>query len=166
MDTFQKVGEFHGKFGLPTALTTPPGFPPADVIRFRLGFLAEELAELAEASGMNHLADRLAEIVDQLKQPESRLSAVEVSSQDLEAAADALADLKYVTDGTAHLYGLPLNEIFTEVHRANMTKERATGADDARSTRPHALNVVKPAGWVGPNHGPILERAAKRWRTE
>ena len=35
---------------------------------------------------------------------------------------DALADLEYVTVGTAVTFGLPLEEAFDEVHRSNMTK--------------------------------------------
>lgn len=163
-DTFNKVGEFHGKFGLPTTHGTAPAFPDGGVLRFRLGFKIEELSELASACGMPDLADRLAELDQELKDPNSAVSSVFVSFQNLEKAADALGDLKYVTDGTAHMLGIPFNEVFDEIQRANMAKERASGADDPRSTRPHALNVVKPAGWTAPNHAPILERHAARFR--
>ncbi len=36
--------------------------------------------------------------------------------------ADALADLLYVTFGAALAYGIPIEEVFREVHRSNMTK--------------------------------------------
>jgi len=36
--------------------------------------------------------------------------------------ADALADSIYVIVGTAVAYGIPINEVFAEVHRSNMTK--------------------------------------------
>lgn len=36
---------------------------------------------------------------------------------------DALADLQYVTEGTAVTFGLPLKAAFVEVHRSNMTKK-------------------------------------------
>lgn len=35
---------------------------------------------------------------------------------------DGLADLSYVTHGTAVTFGLPLDAAFDEVHRSNMTK--------------------------------------------
>lgn len=36
--------------------------------------------------------------------------------------ADALADIDYVVQGAAIAFGLPLDELGTEVHRSNMTK--------------------------------------------
>jgi hypothetical protein len=36
--------------------------------------------------------------------------------------ADGLADLEYVTVGTAVTYHIPLGEVFNEVHASNMTK--------------------------------------------
>ena len=33
-----------------------------------------------------------------------------------------LADLRYVTDGCAVTFGLPIDEAFAEVHRSNMSK--------------------------------------------
>lgn len=38
-----------------------------------------------------------------------------------------LADLMYVTIGTAVTFGLPLEEVFREVHRSNMTKIKKDG---------------------------------------
>jgi hypothetical protein len=77
----------------------------------------------------------------------------------LEDAADALADLVYVALGTAHLMGLPFNAVWDEVQRANMMKERATGADDPRSKRGHGFDVVKPEGFRPPNHTGIIALA-------
>ena len=41
---------------------------------------------------------------------------------DLVKVADALADMLYIIGGTALEYGIPLDKIFLEVHRSNMTK--------------------------------------------
>jgi predicted HAD superfamily Cof-like phosphohydrolase len=38
-----------------------------------------------------------------------------------------LADLLYIVYGTAVTFGLPLEEVFTEVHRSNMSKLGADG---------------------------------------
>lgn len=39
-----------------------------------------------------------------------------------EDIADSLADLLYVVFGAALAYGIPINKVFKEVHRSNMTK--------------------------------------------
>jgi len=159
MDTFTAVGEFHKKFGLAVADGTPPGFPTDDVVRFRMAFLLEELAEFAQACGMIRLGVQLQNMSRSIES-----YPVDPAQQDLEGGADALADLKYVLDGTAHMMGVPLNEVFAEVQRANMSKERAVSASDERSTRGHSLDVVKPVDFVPPDHAPALERHAARFR--
>jgi len=73
---------------------------------------------------------------------------------DLEAQADALVDLVYVALGTVAILGLPWRELWDDVHRANMSKERGMGK------RGIANDVVKPAGWVGPKTRQILADAA------
>ncbi len=45
-----------------------------------------------------------------------------IGNRDLVETADALADLLYVLCGTALVLGIPLDAIFAEVHRSNMTK--------------------------------------------
>lgn len=50
---------------------------------------------------------------------------------DIIEAADAVGDLMYVVIGTAVTYGIPVQEIFEEVHRSNMTKPKRT-EDDPR----------------------------------
>jgi predicted HAD superfamily Cof-like phosphohydrolase len=45
-----------------------------------------------------------------------------VSKNDVVSIADALADIVYVAYGTAVTYGIPLDSVFAEVHRSNMTK--------------------------------------------
>lgn len=41
---------------------------------------------------------------------------------DLIGIADALADLAYVVVGAAVAFGIPLDRVFDEVHRSNMSK--------------------------------------------
>lgn len=42
---------------------------------------------------------------------------------DVVEIADALADLRYVVDGTAVTFGFPMEALLEEVHRSNMTKD-------------------------------------------
>lgn len=41
---------------------------------------------------------------------------------DIVALADAIADLLYVVYGAARTFGIPVREVFSEIHRSNMTK--------------------------------------------
>lgn len=63
---------------------------------------------------------------------------------DIVGTADALADLVYVALGTAYQMGLPFNDIWAAVHRANMDKK--PGMTKRGLTR----DAIKPVGWVGP----------------
>jgi predicted HAD superfamily Cof-like phosphohydrolase len=73
-------------------------------------------------------------------------------ARDMKTAFDSLADLAWVTHGTGTMMGMPWGMVWREVVRANMEKERATGADDPRSKRHSALDVVKPEGWREADH--------------
>ena len=73
--------------------------------------------------------------------------------QDLAAQADALVDLVYFAKGTANMLGLPWSELWDDVHAANMEKKRGVGK------RGHAVDCVKPAGWVPPQTELILKNA-------
>jgi predicted HAD superfamily Cof-like phosphohydrolase len=88
----------------------------------RISLLMEEVAELAAA----------------------------VAASDIEAAADALADITYVTLGTAVEFGIDLEPIFDEVHRSNIAK--AGGKKSASG------KVQKPDGWKPPDIAGVLER--------
>ena len=46
--------------------------------------------------------------------------------------ADALGDLMYVVVGTAVTYGIPIREVFEEIHRSNMTKKPRDPENDPR----------------------------------
>lgn len=134
-DIFKMVGDFHRKFGLPLTPNHRVGvleerFPTlidAGSFLFRYRFLMEELHELFEAYWAG----------------------------DLPKVADALVDLTYVAAGTAHMMGIPFNECFEEVQRANMAKERAVCS--TQSSRGSTLDVVKPSGWTPPDVKGVLE---------
>jgi len=122
----EDVQEFHKKFGLPTAINEPH-LASEDVMNFRLGFLMEELDEIADGYDRDNLED----------------------------VADGIIDLIYVAVGTGLFLGLPLDRLWDEVHQANMHKERAESSEDSK--RNSSFDVVKPAGWKAPDIKGILE---------
>ena len=50
------------------------------------------------------------------------------------------------------------DELWDDVQRANMSKERATKASDSK--RGSTFDVIKPAGWVGPRTDEIIAKHA------
>jgi len=132
---FRDIERFHQKFELPP--TDDPGHRlPDDVLKFRVKFLYEELSEYAAALGGE---------ID----PDGELL-LEHDEFNAEEAYDALLDLAIVCLGTAYLHHFDFNAGWSRVMAANMAKERATGADDPRSKRGHAGDIVKPIGWKKP----------------
>lgn len=113
-DIFHKVWQFRQKLNLP--VSPRPQLLDSSDISFYARFLMEELSELLKAHEQG----------------------------DLVGAADAIADLSYVTMGCAHHMGLPLPHILDIVHRANM--EKIPGATARGVNR----DAVKPSDWVGP----------------
>lgn len=128
---FEKVGEFHEKFGLEhfVAFGEPPRLIPHDEFMFRLNLIMEETLELL-------LAHRVG---------------------DLEKFADALGDLLYVTYGLGHLSKISLDRVVEVIHEANMKKVRAQSDDDPLGKRGSKLDVVKPPGWEPPDIRKVLE---------
>lgn len=126
---FDDVGDFHEKFHLGNTTHGEPGIVgmPADLLKFRLKFLQEELNEFKEAMATGR--------------------------EDL--AFDALLDLVYVAMGTAHHLGYPWQEGWDLVQAANMMKERAERSE--QSERGGTWDVVKPEGWQPPDIKGLLE---------
>ncbi|MCK9932176.1 hypothetical protein MXD62_34415 [Frankia sp. Mgl5] len=87
------VREFHGALG--DDLPGSPRLQDAATRRLRREFLAEEAAEAVAAD----------------------------ENDDLVGLAQELADVVYVAYGTAARYGIPLDAVLAEIHRANLTKE-------------------------------------------
>lgn len=120
MTNQQLVEEFHRRFGHFLGETLQARLPD-DVLSLRKRLHEEELSELHAAM------DRV----------------------DVIGVADGLADCLYVLYGTAVCYRIPLDEVFREVHRSNMTK---TGRRSDGKTQ-------KGAGYEPPRIQVVLERA-------
>jgi len=58
-----------------------------------------------------------------------------LSHRDERALADGLADLRYVTEGTAVAFSIPLQECMEAIHASNMTKDKAGGDGTLHPTK-------------------------------
>lgn len=118
MGQFSQVGEFRQKMGL--AMSNNPHLLSPEDSSYFARFILEELSEYMRAVEEGVIVD----------------------------AADAIVDMVYVALGCAHAMGLPFDELFDVVHRANMAKVPASEAQ--RSVRGSAYDVVKPMHWCPP----------------
>lgn len=116
------VAEFHTAFDLPRA-DRPVLILDTKISDARQRLLEEEVAEVAAATAWDNLP----------------------------GIAQELADVVYVAYGTALTYGIDLDAVMAEVHRANMAKLGPDG-------RPTVVDgkVVKPEGWQKPNVAGVL----------
>jgi len=92
---------------------------------------------------------KMAERLECLSEELSELAAA-FMNDDLPGMSDALVDLVVFAKGTAVLMGIPWAALFDDVMRANMAKVRGVGP------RGHAVDLVKPEGWRGPETERIL----------
>jgi hypothetical protein len=72
------------------------------------------------------------------------------NAESAEDIVDAMIDLCVVAIGTLDLYNVCCQEAWDKVHIANMAKERGI-----KPERPNPLglpDLIKPEGWVAPNH--------------
>ncbi len=84
----------------------------------------------------------------------SRAACSAIDSRNLAAVQSTLAGLVYTLNGVVNAWNIPLRPFWDEVHAANMRKL----GPDGKPLRDAGGKVIKPPGWVGPNHGPIFER--------
>ena len=133
------VVEFHEAFGALVAWR--PAVPPPDRIALRLKLIFEEACELAEACGYEttSIQNAVGSLLDHgpYRRGEDQI--------DLVAAADALTDIRYVTDGACLEFGLPAEKLLREVHRSNMSKL----GEDGRPILREDGKILK-----GPNYTP------------
>lgn len=121
------VRAFHERL-VPEQVADVPAMPSQRVRELRLALVEEEMYELADA----------------------------LDWQDLPGIADAIADLLYVTFGTAVACGIDIGPIWREVHKTNMAKVGGPTRGDGK--------VLKPEGWEPPDVRGELERQGWRKR--
>ncbi|MFD3163813.1 hypothetical protein [Herpetosiphon sp. NSE202] len=117
------VRAFHEAIGM--ELPDSPQLPPIAVQALRQTLLQEEYTELQAA----------------------------LAAGDLVAIAQEAADLLYVTYGLCLAYGIELNPVFAEVHRANLAKTTGPRRADGKQ--------LKPADWQPPDVASVLVQQSK-----
>jgi predicted HAD superfamily Cof-like phosphohydrolase len=142
VNSYERVKEFHLKFGHPVA--DAPNLPEDDRKALRLSLILEEALELGDALGFDTL------YVDQTIQ--QMLKAGPSRRADLVGVADALGDLDYVVNGAALEHGIDLPAVTAEIHRSNMTKLGPDGKPIYREDG----KILKGEGYEQPNLLPIL----------
>lgn len=128
------VREFHTTFRLPVADT--PRLPDTRLAALRVRLLLEEAREVEEAA----------------------------EHQDLAGVAQELADVVYVAYGTALTYGIDLDAVVAEIHRANMSKLDADGKPLLREDG----KVLKSALYRAPDVAAVLagqRRLVGEWQS-
>lgn len=122
----EAVGEFHVAFRLPIS-TRPQNRVPDQLSALRVELLREEFEEFREA----------------------------VRREDVVAIADALGDIVYVAFGAAITYGIDLDAVLREIHRANMSKLDPHGQPLLRDDG----KVLKADGYSPPDiRGVLLDQ--------
>ena len=116
MSFYTDVRDFHEAFG--QRVGEKPELPDEDERKLRVKLLREEFREYLDGESFNDLVE----------------------------VADALADIIYIACGTAVSYGIPLDDVFAEVHRSNMAK-----LVDGKVIRREDGKVQKPEGWTAPD---------------
>lgn len=133
------VLEFH--LAMDQGVLSRPGVPESQVVRLRGKLVAEEFLEFLSAlfdpEDVHVFGDLIANFVEN--------APIRVDMPEL---ADAIADLKYVLEGTNLAFGIDGQGVWEEVHAANMRK--VGGPISPTGKR------LKPPGWTPPNIKRVL----------
>ena len=124
MSFYTDVRDFHQAFG--QRVGEKPELPDVSERTLRMKLITEEFNELCDAEQANDIVE----------------------------VADAIADIIYIACGTAVSYGIPLDDVFDEVHRSNMAK-----LVDGKVIRRADGKVQKPEGWTAPDIKSVLEKS-------
>ena len=118
-----QVEQFHRTYK--AYIQNIPGFPSEEIRKLRIDLLSEEFNEYKDAEISNNFVE----------------------------ACDALGDMLYIIYGTCVSYGIPIDEIFNEIHRSNMSKLGKDGKPIYREDG----KVLKGPDYFKPNIASIIE---------
>lgn len=152
--------DMHEKFGVNERVKKLDNEKFLTWVEFRLKFLEEELNEAKTAfAQLNevHYSTTFDEVCATLEAdgaPDAKILAAQAKNKlitnNAEDIVDAMVDLCVVAIGTLNAMNVDAYEAWDRVHTANMAKEVGI-----KASRPNPLglpDLIKPAGWVGPDH--------------
>lgn len=142
------VREFHEVFDHPVSYN-PAQIPSLKNRVLRVQMLASELVELAHAMGVN------LRINSKVSKNEDECVHVEddgTGRYDPVEAADALGDLRYITDGGNLICGFPGEMVLAEIHRSNMSK----AGPDGKPVKREDGKIMKGPNYFKPNIHAVL----------
>lgn len=129
IDWVKDINEMHAKFGVHEWVAKKVQEKDFETImkflRFRIDFLKEELTE-------------------------TELAYENTGGVNAEEVVDGLIDLCVVAIGTLDAMNVNAYLAWDKIHKANMSKEPGV-----KPSRPNPLglpDLIKPEGWVGPDH--------------
>jgi predicted HAD superfamily Cof-like phosphohydrolase len=108
-----------------------------------------EAFELAHPDRPTPLAAELAEARQRILDEEVREVAEAAQGGDLVEIAHELADVVYAAYGTAISYGIDLDAVIAEIHKANMTKLGADGRAIERDGKVQKSELYRPPDVAG-----------------
>jgi predicted HAD superfamily Cof-like phosphohydrolase len=149
--TIELVEEFHFKFRGPIAMN--PIVPSFEIRKLRLALIIEEAKEYAEASGFFDEASFA--LWTELQADLNKYKFIgECTEINMVEAADALADIDYVTAGANLAWGFPAFEIIKHVHESNMSKLGENGQPIMREDG----KIIKGPNYFKPDIRAILAK--------
>lgn len=153
--TIDHVREFHNTFGHPVA--EKPTIPDAKMRLLRVKLIMEEAMEFAEASGFPcevvlNTPDAAEPFSVQIKDATPSMDTPSLIN--IVEAADALADIDYVTQGANLVWGFPAQEIMDEVQASNMSKLGV----DGKPIRREDGKILKGPDFFVPKIDEILKK--------
>lgn len=119
-----KVKEFHETYG--AYISEESKLPDPSIRELRKALLQEEFDEYMKAEEDNDLVE----------------------------IADALGDMMYIIYGTAISYGIPLDDIFNEIHASNMSKL----GEDGKPIRREDGKILKGPKFFRPDIAKFLKK--------
>ena len=174
------VHDFHTKFGL--AYLGPGRTLEGDMLDLRVKRLKEEANELLTAKTLDEACDAMVDIAyiavgtlylsgyhtplhledntvpngkaDLTRELEAISKLADLCHSARPNRFEDLLSILYLFNRIRFYTSLPLDKYFEEVHAANMRKERGTAVT---SKYGNSFDIVKPAGWTGPDGAKVLK---------